>query len=77
MELAAAFGLAFHMADEMVELYLTQYNIDLEKASGQKHHNLPVAAVYILNSDGTIRFAHTNADHTTRLSNEELLALTE
>ncbi len=74
VELSAAFGLAFHMADDMVELYLSQYNIDLEKASGQKHHNLPVPSIHILNNDGTVRFIHIDPDHTTRISNEEILA---
>ncbi len=73
VELSAAFGLAFHMADETIELYLSQYNIDVEKASGQKHHNLPVPSVYIVKADGTVHFVHTDPDHTTRLSTEELL----
>ncbi len=74
VELAAAFGLAFHMADETVELYLSQYKIDLEKASGEKHHNLPVPSVYIVKADGSIHFVHTDPDHTARLGSEELLA---
>ncbi len=74
VELASAFGLAFHMADETVELYLSQYKIDLEKASGQKHHNLPVPAVYIVNADGEVHFVHTDPDHTTRLGSEEVLS---
>ncbi len=74
VELSAAFGLAFHMDDETVALYLSQYQIDLEKASGQKHHNLPVPSVYVVNADGTVHFVHTDPDHTTRLGSEELLA---
>ncbi len=71
--LSEQFGIAFHVDDATVDMYLTKYNIDLEKASGEKHHNLPVPAVFVIDAEGTIKFAYTNADHTTRLSNDELL----
>ncbi len=74
VELAEKFGLAFHVADEMVSMYLEKFNIDIEKASGEKHHNLPVPAVYIADTRGAVKFVYYNADHTTRLSNDELLA---
>ncbi len=75
VELAEKFGLAFHMDDETVALYLEKFKIDLEKASGEKHHNLPVPAVYVLDASGTVTFMYSNPDHTARLSNEELLAV--
>ncbi len=73
LELSAQFGIAFHVDDETVSLYLNQYKIDLEKASGQPHHNLPVPSVFVVDKAGKILFAYSNADHTTRLSNEDLL----
>ncbi len=74
VELATRFGIAFHVDDATVELYLNQYKIDLEKASGHKHHNLPVPSVFVVDKAGKVLFSYSNADHTTRLSNEELLA---
>ncbi len=74
VDLAENFGIAFHVDDETVALYLEKYKIDLEKASGETHHNLPVPGVFIVDAAGSIKFAYTNADHTQRLSNEELLA---
>ncbi len=62
------------MDDETVALYLEKYNIDLEKASGEKHHNLPVPAVFIVDASGNVKFSYTNPDHTSRLSNDDLLA---
>ncbi len=73
LETSEAFGLAFHMDDATVETFKNNYKIDLEKASGQTHHNLPVPAVYIINADGTIGFSYTNANYEVRLSIEELM----
>jgi len=72
MILAQAFGVAFRVADETVEQY-HEYGIDLEEASGQSHHLLPVPAVYLIDRDGMIRFAHWDADYRERLSPEALL----
>ncbi len=73
VELSAALGIAFHVDDATVDLYLNQYKIDLEKASGHKHHNLPVPAVFVVDGAGKVQFVYTNPDHTTRLKNEQLL----
>ncbi len=63
------------MEDDIVAMYLEKFNIDLVKASGETHHNLPVPAVYVADASGNIKFVYTNPDHTTRLSNDELLAV--
>ncbi len=73
MELATALGIAFHVDDETVAMYLEKFKIDLEKASGQTHHNLPVPAVIIVDAEGKLQYVYTNPDYTTRLKNDELL----
>jgi peroxiredoxin len=73
MSLARGFGLAFHVDDATVEKY-KWYGIDLDKATGRSHHDLPVPAVFIVDKGGVIRFAHTNPDYKVRLSAEEILA---
>jgi peroxiredoxin len=60
-----AFGLAFHVNDDTYRRMLT-FGVDLEKASGQQHHVLPVPAVYIIGTDGVIRFVHFDPDYRTR-----------
>jgi peroxiredoxin len=72
MELSRAFGLAFRVDDETVEKY-RGFGIDLDKASGRDHHLLPVPAVYIVDTQGVIRFAHWSADYRERLDPEVLL----
>lgn len=67
MDAAKAFGITFKVPDELVSKYKTDYQIDLEAASGQSHHLLPHPAVFIVDQTGKIRFAHVNPDYKTRL----------
>ena len=70
---AEAFGLAFRVSDEYYQ-QAKEYGLDLEEASGETHHALPIPAAYLIDSGGKIRFAHTNPDYTIRLSAEDLHA---
>lgn len=72
MTLAKAFGLAFKVDDVTVTKY-RGFGIDLDRASGQSHHLLPVPAVYIVDRTGQIRFAHWNPDYKSRLEPKELV----
>jgi peroxiredoxin len=72
MEAAIAFGLAFKVDSETYKK-LEGYGIDLELASGEDHHLLPVPAVFIVERDGRISFRYFNPDYTERLSTEALL----
>ncbi len=74
MEAARAFGISFRVDDETVEKYHT-YGIDLEAASGQKHHWLPVPAIFIVGTDGKIKYSYVNPDYATRLDTQVLLAM--
>ncbi|MCY4166246.1 MAG: peroxiredoxin-like family protein [Gammaproteobacteria bacterium] len=72
---AQAFGLAFRLSDNQYQ-QAKEYGLDLEEASGETHHALPIPAVYLIDAAGTIRFAHSNPDYTHRLSAEALRAAT-
>ena len=73
MEAAKAFGLAFELDAETLEK-LDSYNIDIEEASGEKHHMLPVPAVFLVGTDGVIDFVYANPDYKVRIDPEVLLA---
>ncbi len=73
LDATRAFGIAFHVNDEMNKR-LMSFNIDLEKASGETHHVLPAPATYIIGSDGIINFAYINPDYKVRLHPDVLLA---
>lgn len=73
MKAARAFGIAFKVNDDLIKKY-TEYGIDLEDASGEKHHLLPVPAVYVIDIKGIIQFAYVNPNYKVRLEPEVLLA---
>jgi len=73
MAAAKAFGLAFTVDDATLVKY-EGYGIDLEAASGEKHHMLPVPAVFIAGTDGIIDFAHSDENYKKRLASAKVLA---
>ena len=73
LDATRAFGLAFRVDDELNQRYLS-FDIDLERASGEKHHVLPAPATYIIGVDGVINFAYVNPDYKVRLHPDVLLA---
>lgn len=74
---AQALGITFQVPAELVAKYKNEYQIDLEAASGETHHLLPHPAVFVVERDGVIRYAHVNPDYKIRLTPEEILAVIE
>jgi len=73
MAAARAYGVVFRVDDATAARY-KGFGIDLEAASGETHHELPVPAVFIVDRSGVIRFVYANADYRIRLAPDELLA---
>lgn len=71
-EAARGFRIAFQVDNDTLAKYRT-YGIDLEAASGQTHHLLPHPAVFVVDVDGKILFAHVNPDYRVRLEPREIL----
>jgi len=67
-----AFGLAFKVEDEYNKM-LKSYDMDIEDASGENHHILPVPAVYLVDSNGVIQFDYVNPNYKVRLDEQLLL----
>lgn len=61
-----AFGIAFRVDDATREKY-QEHGIDLEQASGETHHALPVPSVFVIDAAGVIQFAYVNPDYRTRV----------
>ncbi len=66
MKAAQAFGIAFRVSEATLTKYIG-YGIDLEAASGEQHHLLPVPAVFIIGQDGLIKFTYVNPDYKIRV----------
>jgi len=73
MAAAKAFGVAFQLPESLVSLYHDKYKIDLEGDSGRDHHQLPVPSVFITDTEGTIRWAHSNPDYKVRPTAKEVI----
>ena len=73
MQAAKAFGIAFQLGKPMLKM-LANYNIDIEEASGETHHQLPVPSVFIVGRDGRIGFTYVNPDYKVRLDADVMLA---
>ncbi|HJU38013.1 MAG TPA: peroxiredoxin-like family protein [Tahibacter sp.] len=71
-----AFGLAYRLDDATYEKY-AGHGIDLEKASGQGHHALPVPAVYLTDGAGTLQFSYVHPDYKVRMPEKVILAAAE
>ncbi len=68
-----AFGLAYRVSDADVQR-LKGFGMDIEDASGQTHHILPVPAAFIIGTDGFIKFSYVNPDYKTRVNGSVILA---
>jgi peroxiredoxin len=73
MEAAKRFGVAYQLDEVTVEKY-KGYNLDIEAASGQTHHMLPVPAVFVLDRSGRIAYSYVNPDYKVRLDPAVLIA---
>lgn len=49
------------------------YGIDLEAASGRKHHRYAVPALFLVDTDSIVRWAHADTDYKIRPSLSQLL----
>ena len=72
MATSIAFGLAFKVSDVILQQYKT-YHINLDQASGDKSHILPVPAAYVFNRQGRIVFAYSNPNYKVRVNPKLLL----
>lgn len=73
---ARAMGLAFVLDERTIKRY-EGFGIDLERSSGERHHELPVPAVYLVGPDGTALFQYVNPNYKIRLNPNLLVAAAE
>ena len=74
MAAAKAFGIAFRLDEATIKKY-DGYGIDLVDASGEKHYSLPVPAVFVIGTDGIIKFEYVNPNYKVRLEANILLSV--
>jgi peroxiredoxin len=73
MMAARAFRVAYKLDDQTLGEF-RKYHIDVEDASGQKHHMLPVPAIFLVATNGLVQFQYVNPDYKVRLDPDLLLS---
>lgn len=73
-KVARTFGLV-HVLPEYLRPVYAQFGIDVPKANGDDTFELPLPATYVIDKDGTIRFAHVELDYTQRAEPSDILAV--
>lgn len=66
-EVSRDYGLVFEVSEEVRERYRAS-GIDLPAINGADSWELPVPATYVIDRDGTVRYAFIEADYTQRAS---------
>ena len=62
---ARKFGLVYALPEDLRKIYL-QFGIDVPKHNGDDSWTLPLAARFIIDREGVIRYAEADADYTVR-----------
>jgi peroxiredoxin len=70
---ARSLGLVFALPEALRPLY-REIGIDLPDWNGDETHELPVPATYVVDREGTIRWAFVEADFTQRAEPDDVLA---
>lgn len=69
---AREFGLAFQI-DSTTNMKYLGFGINLDSASGENHHILPVPGVYLINKKGIVVFSYVNPNYKVRLKESIIL----
>ncbi|TBV26917.1 AhpC/TSA family protein [Meridianimaribacter sp. CL38] len=69
---AKEYGVVFKLTDEVAKIYNQKF--DLNKHNGDDSNELPLAATYIIDTDGTIRYAFLDSDYRKRAEPSDLTA---
>jgi peroxiredoxin len=76
MQAASAFGIAFKVPAETAQSF-KERGRDIGNSSIALHQALPVPAVFVIDTEGMIKFSYANPDYKIRLPAEEVKAAAE
>ncbi|MBZ0272816.1 peroxiredoxin family protein [bacterium] len=62
-----------HEVDDEYFQMLKQYEIDIEAATGRKHHKMAVPSIFVIDENGVVAWAHADRDYKRRPSAEQIL----
>ncbi len=70
---ARKYGLTFSLSEDLKPVY-KQLGIDLAAFNGTDDYELPMAATFVIDEDGAVLLSHVDADYTSRLEPDEIVA---
>lgn len=70
---AKSLGLVFQMPQSLQELYQSSFGIDLKQSQNNTNQELPIAATYIIEQDGTVSYSYLKEDYKLRAEPSEVL----
>ncbi len=68
---AKQYGIVFKLTDPVAESY--QNGFDLHSYNGDESNELPLAATYVIDTDGIIRYAFLDADYKNRAEPQDII----
>ena len=71
-EAADAFGIRYRLPDELIGFF--EGRLDLAERNGDGSWTLPLGATYVIDAEGTIRYAFVSADYRERAEPADILA---
>ena len=74
-KVAKKYGIVFKLNDEVANLYKEAF--DLESYNGDDSHELPLAATYVIDNEGVIRYAFLDAEYRNRAEPGDILDMLE
>ncbi len=73
-QVARQLGLVFKLPENLIEVYLN-FGIDLIKSNGDNSQELPLAATYVIDTDGKVIYDFINVDYKLRADPENILTV--
>ena len=70
-KIAKEYGIVFKLNDQVSTIY--NQNFNLNEYNGNESNELPLAATYIINTDGKIVYSFIDADYRNRAEPSELI----
>lgn len=73
-KVAKEFGIAYQLSPELVKLY-EGFGINLAQSNGDETSTLPLAATFVINTNGTIAYAFADTDYKKRMEPSDIVAI--
>ncbi len=69
---AERYGLVFELDESLRPIY-GNFGIDIPTSNGDDTFRLPLAATYVIDTDGKVSWSYVSTDYTTRAEPEDIL----